>query len=159
MKHVSEQPVSLRVRRPDIPVELERLVLKLMAKSPADRYQSAAEMLADLARIRGSLQPTLGTIGDENAISLPRVDEAAKAGTGSGVAPPAATTATSTLPLVASRLYRPRTLLLLGMIFVLVGAALGWSARPSDLPAGEPGARRPPGSGNRAALGLDSQAG
>ena len=144
LKHVSEQPVSLRVRRPDIPLELERLVLKLMAKSPADRYQSAAEMLADLARIRASLQPTLGSIGDENSISLPRVDEATKAGSGSGVAL-AATTATRTLPLVTSRLYRPRTLLLTGMIFVLVGAALGWSARPSDLPGGNLVARRPPG--------------
>jgi eukaryotic-like serine/threonine-protein kinase len=144
LKHVSEQPVSLRVRRPDIPLELERLVLRLMAKSPADRYQSAAEMLADLAKIRASLQPTLGSLGDENAISLPRVDEAAKAGSGSGVAL-AVTTATSTLPLGTSRLYRPRTLLLTGMIFVLVGAALGWSARPSDLPGGNLVARRPPG--------------
>ena len=144
LKHVSEQPVSLRARRPDIPLELERLVLKLMAKSPADRYQSAAEMLADLAKIRASPQPTLGSIGDENAISPPRVDEAAKAGSGSGVAL-AAATATCTLPLVTSRLYRPRTLLLTGLIFVLVGAALGWSARPSDPPGGNLVARRPPG--------------
>ncbi|MGD0041708.1 MAG: hypothetical protein ABSE84_15125, partial [Isosphaeraceae bacterium] len=85
-----------------------------------------------------------GSIGDENAISLPRVDEATKAGSGSGVAL-AATTAMRTLPLVTSRLYRPRTLLLTGMIFVLVGAALGWSARPSDLPGGNLVARRPPG--------------
>ncbi|MGO8903972.1 MAG: protein kinase domain-containing protein [Isosphaeraceae bacterium] len=144
LKHVSEQPVSLRARRPDIPLELDRLVLKLMAKSPADRYRSAAEMLADLAKIRASLQPTLGSIGDENASSPPRVDEAAKAGSGSGVAL-AAAAATSTLPLVTSRLYRPRTLLLTGLIFVLVGAALGWSARPSDLPGGNLVARRPPG--------------
>ncbi len=144
LKHVNEQPVSLRVRRPDIPIELERLVLKLMAKSPADRYQSAAEMLADLAKIRASLQPTLGSIGDEHAISLPRVDETAKAGSGSAVAL-AATTATGTLPLVTSQLFRPRTLLLTGMIFVLVGAALGWSARPSDLPGGDLVARGLPG--------------
>ena len=39
-------PVGLRVHRPEIPAELDRLVLKLMAKKPADRYQSAAEMLA-----------------------------------------------------------------------------------------------------------------
>jgi len=144
LKHVSEQPVSLRVRRPDIPLELERLVLKLMAKRPADRYQSAAEMLADLAKIRASLQATLGTLGDENAISLPRVDETTKAGSGSGAAL-AAATAPSTLSLVTSGLLRPRTLLLTGMIFALVGAALGWSARPADLPAGDLGARRLPG--------------
>ncbi len=142
MKHVSEQPVSLRVRRPDIPLELERLVLKLMAKSPRDRYQSAAEMLADLAKIRASLQATLGTIGDENAISLPRVDETTKAGSGSGAV--LAATAPSTLSLVTTGLLRPRTLLLTGLIFALVGAALGWSSRPPDLSA-DPGGRRLPG--------------
>ena len=40
------------IHRPDLPPELDRLVLKLMAKDPADRYQSAAEMLADLAKLR-----------------------------------------------------------------------------------------------------------
>lgn len=56
LKHVRDTPVSPRVHRPDLPVEIERLVLKLMAKRPQDRYQSAAEMLRDLARIRESLQ-------------------------------------------------------------------------------------------------------
>src|SRR5262249_52019045 len=47
---------SMLVHRADLPPELDRLVLKLMAKSPADRYQSAAEMLADLAKMRDVLQ-------------------------------------------------------------------------------------------------------
>jgi serine/threonine-protein kinase len=142
LKHVSEQPVALRLRRPDIPVDLERLVLKLMAKNPADRYQSAAEMLADLTKIRASLQATLGTIGDENPLSLPRVDESLKTGTGSSVV--LAATA-STLPAVTRSLYRPSLLLLLGMICLLSGAVLAWATRPSLLPADEDGARRLPG--------------
>ncbi len=52
LKHVKDVPVSLVVRRPEVPADLDRLVLKLMAKKPADRYQSAAEMLRDLSRIR-----------------------------------------------------------------------------------------------------------
>ncbi len=147
LKHVSEPPVSLRLRRPDIPPDLERLVLKLMAKSPMDRYQSAAEMLADLTKIRASLQPSLGTIADDNAISLPKLEEASKAGTGSGVALPASTTsapAASTLSLVPNRLMRPWVLVLTGAIFAVAGAVLGWSTRTSDLPGGDP-ARKLPG--------------
>ena len=56
LKQVREAPRSMLIHRPDLPPELDRLVLKLMAKDPADRYQSAAEMLADLAKIRDSLQ-------------------------------------------------------------------------------------------------------
>jgi serine/threonine-protein kinase len=144
MKHVNEPPISLRLRRPDIPVELDRLVLKLMAKSPEHRYQSAAEMLADLAKLRASLQQSLGTIADEQAISLPKADEARKAATGSGVAELAAPSS-STLVAAASRLYRPRTLLVLGLFSALLGALLGWRARPSDLAAHEFGSRGFPG--------------
>jgi serine/threonine-protein kinase len=117
-----------------------------MAKRPADRYQSAAEMLADLAKIRALLQPALGTIADENAIALPRVEESAKTATGNGVAQVAAT-GTSTVPRVASWLYRPRTLLFWGMLFMFLGAILGWWTRPTDLPAGELGSRGFPGLG------------
>ncbi len=56
LKQVREIPSSLLVHRPDLPVEIDRLVMKLMAKNPDDRYQSAAEMLAALARIRETIQ-------------------------------------------------------------------------------------------------------
>ena len=56
LKQVREMPRSMLIHRPDLPAELDRLVLKLMAKDPADRYQSAALMLADLAKLRDSLQ-------------------------------------------------------------------------------------------------------
>jgi serine/threonine-protein kinase len=55
LKHVKDTPVSLAVHRPDLPGDLVALVMKLMAKDPAERYQSAAEMLKDLARIKGAL--------------------------------------------------------------------------------------------------------
>jgi serine/threonine-protein kinase len=55
LKHVKDTPASLAVHRPEIPAELDRLVLKLMAKSPDDRYQSAAEMLRDLAKVREAM--------------------------------------------------------------------------------------------------------
>ena len=59
-----EIPSSLLIHRPDLPVEIDRLVMKLMAKNPADRYQSAAQMLADLAKIREVIQvPTPGQAG------------------------------------------------------------------------------------------------
>ena len=35
--------------QPEIPAELERIVLKCLAKRPTDRYGSAAELLEDLA--------------------------------------------------------------------------------------------------------------
>jgi serine/threonine protein kinase len=54
LKQIRELPRSMLIHRPDLPIELDRLVLKLMAKDPADRYQSAALMLADLAKIRDS---------------------------------------------------------------------------------------------------------
>jgi|GEM_PF-903355 len=57
LKHVREPPVSPRVRRPEIPEQLDRLVMKLLAKRPGDRYQSSAEMLADLAKIRKLVAP------------------------------------------------------------------------------------------------------
>ncbi len=65
LKQVRENPRSMLIHRPDLPPELDRLVLKLMAKNPAERYQSAVEMLADLARIREHLQVgTAATIAD-----------------------------------------------------------------------------------------------
>lgn len=41
-------PAPLRKRNPQIPIDLETIVLKALAKEPAERYQSAASMASDL---------------------------------------------------------------------------------------------------------------
>jgi serine/threonine-protein kinase len=52
MKHVSEEAVHLSVHRPDLPPELSAMVMKLIEKAPADRYQTAAEVAREIVRIR-----------------------------------------------------------------------------------------------------------
>jgi serine/threonine-protein kinase len=49
-QHVRENPIPPSRIDPDIPRWADAIVLKAMAKAPSDRYQSAAEMRADLQR-------------------------------------------------------------------------------------------------------------
>src|SRR3989442_11956542 len=50
MKHLSATPEPPSEKRPEVPHELDSIVLRALAKIPDDRYQSAEEMDADLAR-------------------------------------------------------------------------------------------------------------
>jgi WD40 repeat protein/serine/threonine protein kinase len=45
-----DDPVSLRRLNPMVPPDLETIVMKAIAKNPADRYQTAAELAEDLRR-------------------------------------------------------------------------------------------------------------
>jgi len=49
-QHVRENPVPPSRLDPEIPQWADSIVLKAMAKSPADRYQSAGEMRSDIQR-------------------------------------------------------------------------------------------------------------
>ncbi len=49
-QHVRENPVPPSRVDPDVPAWADAIVLKAMAKSPADRYQTAADMRTDLQR-------------------------------------------------------------------------------------------------------------
>jgi eukaryotic-like serine/threonine-protein kinase len=49
-KHVRDTPELPRVVNPAVPQALEAVVMKAMAKNPADRYGSAEELRADLLR-------------------------------------------------------------------------------------------------------------
>src|SRR5215831_445201 len=50
MKHLSSVPEPPSAKRPDIPHDLDLIVMRALAKDPDDRYQSAEEMDADLER-------------------------------------------------------------------------------------------------------------
>ncbi len=50
MKHLSATPEPPSEQRPEVPHELDSIVLRALAKRPEDRYQAAEAMDADLAR-------------------------------------------------------------------------------------------------------------
>jgi serine/threonine-protein kinase len=48
VKHISERPVPVEQRRPDVPTDLARSVMMLLEKNPADRFPTAAALVAAL---------------------------------------------------------------------------------------------------------------
>ncbi|MGV0837113.1 Stk1 family PASTA domain-containing Ser/Thr kinase [Mycolicibacterium thermoresistibile] len=56
-QHVREDPIPPSQRNPAISPELDAVVLKALAKNPDNRYQTAAEMRADLVRVHSGEQP------------------------------------------------------------------------------------------------------
>ncbi len=55
MKHLSAIPEPPSKLRPEIPEDLDMIVLRALAKDPEERYQSAEEMAADLSRVARGL--------------------------------------------------------------------------------------------------------
>ncbi|HSC50930.1 MAG TPA: Stk1 family PASTA domain-containing Ser/Thr kinase, partial [Gaiellaceae bacterium] len=55
MKHLSEVPVPPSQLRPEVPRDLDSVVLRALAKDPHERYRSAEEMDADLRRVLDGL--------------------------------------------------------------------------------------------------------
>ena len=56
-QHVREDPVPPSARHADISPDLDAVVLKALAKNPDNRYQTAAEMRADLVRVHSGERP------------------------------------------------------------------------------------------------------
>src|SRR6185295_7875328 len=48
--HINTRPPSISSRA-DIPLAMQRMVMKCLAKDPADRYQSADDLLADIEAV------------------------------------------------------------------------------------------------------------
>jgi len=78
VKHITEPLPSLRALRPEIPPAVEAVVRKAMAKEPAARYQSAAEMKAALdkassgpAESATSVLPSMPGVGADKTTVLP----------------------------------------------------------------------------------------
>jgi len=98
--HATAAPPDPRLARPDLPPALAAVILRLLAKDPDDRYQSATGVAADLARIAaGETDFALGTADhaqprqdhpltgrDTELSALMRRWEAARGGPRGGVA-------------------------------------------------------------------------
>ncbi|HEX9338803.1 MAG TPA: PASTA domain-containing protein, partial [Pseudonocardiaceae bacterium] len=56
-QHVREDPKPPSALNPRVPPPLDAIVLKAMAKGPANRYQSSAEMRGDLVRVLSGQRP------------------------------------------------------------------------------------------------------
>src|SRR5919112_2149029 len=68
MKHLNEWPKAPSKLRPEIPEDIDRIVLRALAKAPEERYQSAEEFIEDLERVEAGLP--LSTQTSESATAL-----------------------------------------------------------------------------------------
>lgn len=114
MKHVTDQPESLAVLRPDLPADLIALVHKLMAKNPEDRYASAKDVLRDLGKIAKGVALGLPTPAATNT-TIP--DFAAMTQMG-----PVAAATTLQMPVAPS----PWSARILGLLALAAIFAAGW---------------------------------
>ena len=48
LQHQGDEPPEVRTLRPDVPEELSRVMRKMMAKDPRNRYASSAELTTEL---------------------------------------------------------------------------------------------------------------
>src|SRR5512142_782552 len=71
MKHLSNAPKPPSKLRPDIPPELDKVVLRALAKDPNDRYQSADEMEADLERVARGAPVSAATMATQVLPAVP----------------------------------------------------------------------------------------
>ena len=62
MKHLSTPPKPPSQLRPDIPRELDMVVMRALAKNPDERYQSADEMEGDLERVARGARVSATTV-------------------------------------------------------------------------------------------------
>ncbi len=63
-KHAGEPAPHPRDSNPEVPEGMDALVIRLLARDPADRYGSAAELIEDIRLVRDGLSP-LHPYGDE----------------------------------------------------------------------------------------------
>jgi serine/threonine-protein kinase len=61
VKHISELPVPVQQRRPDVPADLATVVMRMLEKDPANRFANAGAVVTALDTGRVSALPPSGT--------------------------------------------------------------------------------------------------
>ena len=107
--HLQQQPAPPRQLNPALPDAIERLILRLLAKNPDMRPQSAAELAAELR----ALQSTGAAIGPTMALSSQYVGQMVS-------------TSAESNPVVRERAHLPIALII-GVMIVIAGMAAFWA--------------------------------
>jgi len=94
-KHVREDAVPPSERNPDVPAELEQIIMAALVKVPEGRYQTADDMREDLLRFRRG-RPVVGAPLSALVVELPT---------------PGATAAVRTTPAAAAAAYSASTVM------------------------------------------------
>ena len=126
---LNRQPSDPRLTNPDLPEDLQRVIMRALEKDRRMRFQTAADMLAELGRIRRN-----STMLTAAAPAASGSGATAAAGPGSGAAPAAAASAgaaSGAAPAAAPRLRR----FLIGAIVVALAAVGGYFAWTRSRPA------------------------
>ncbi len=112
MSILQEKPVPLRVRRADVPPQLEALVDKALSKDPKDRYATALDMALELEGIVAQTRVPNSAVAEWLARLFPPEAPAALAtpmpGTAIGCGGSAGESAATERPTPARRAERPR---------------------------------------------------
>jgi eukaryotic-like serine/threonine-protein kinase len=128
MKHLSDAPRPPSTVRPDISPDLDMIVLRALAKDPDDRFQSAEEMDAELARVAGGGSVTTETADAATAV----LSGAALATAPTTIAPPrrppGARRTTAYRYEEPPTRRRPIWPWLLALLLVVVAGIAGWYA-------------------------------
>jgi serine/threonine-protein kinase len=131
LKHVTDRPPPLADLRPDLPPDLCGMVHKLMAKDPADRYQSAREVLRDLAKVREGLAvglPPRPPVGPAGPIAASPSGQAAVTLSSSAVVGGSAASLTGVIPAAPPVRWGRWVLAVLLAVLAAAGGVAGYVA-------------------------------
>jgi beta-lactam-binding protein with PASTA domain/predicted Ser/Thr protein kinase len=99
MKHLSTTPKPPSKLRPDVPEELDMVVMRALAKSPDERYQSADEMEGDLERVARGARVSATTLDTATQVlRRPAAAVAAASATAATMIAPPPASATGAVP-------------------------------------------------------------
>jgi tRNA A-37 threonylcarbamoyl transferase component Bud32 len=136
LKHINEPLPLPKALKPDISDDLNRVILKSLAKGPNDRYQKVADLSADLRKAMGmSPEDSQANAAKGAAIKLTGATLVGRVGSG---LTPLPTSATASQEQSGTQVAAPKT--------VVAGAAVGspstvvftpTAAAPVAVPAGE----------------------
>src|SRR5262249_49476950 len=125
-----ETPASPRQIRADLAARLDDIILKLLEKDRQDRYQTAADLRADLRRLKREIESRPGALSRS-------ADVAASAGTHPLTpVPQQAPSSSSDAEVIAAVLGRHRlgTAAAIGFLFLAVGAGVFFVLRSRPVP-------------------------